>query len=59
MTNQNDQSNGPYPANKKNHPNHNNQVEIDFVQNEEVVFLTPIQIGFFFIRFANKKNQFS
>jgi hypothetical protein len=58
LTNQNDQSNGPHSTNKKNHPNHNKHVEIDFVQNDEVVFSTPIQIGYFFIRFASQKNQF-
>jgi hypothetical protein len=53
-----DQSNGPYPTNKKNHPNHNKHVECDFVQNDGVVFSTPIQIGYFFIRFASQINHF-
>jgi hypothetical protein len=58
LTNQNDESNGPYSTSKKNHPSHNKPLEIDLSKMMKWVFLTIIQIGYFLLDFPVKKPSF-
>ncbi len=55
LTSQNDQSNGPYFSSQKNHPNHNEHVEIDLSKMMEWWFLHLFKLDFF-TKFTNKKN---
>jgi hypothetical protein len=57
LTSQNDQSNGPYFSNQKNHPSHNGHVEIDLFKMVEWCFLHLFKLGIFLTKFTNKKNQ--
>jgi hypothetical protein len=55
LTNQNDQSNGPYFASKNNHPNNNGHVEINLSKIIEWFSRRFFKLGIFFTRFVNKK----
>jgi hypothetical protein len=59
LNSQNDQSNGPYSTNKKNHPSHIRHVIIDLSKMTKWSFLCMFKFGTFFTRFANKKTKFS
>jgi hypothetical protein len=59
LTNQNDESNGPYFTSKKNHPNHNGHVEIDLSKMTKWSSLSLFKLGSFLITFVNKKTIFS
>jgi hypothetical protein len=59
MTNQNDQSNGPYFASKKNHPSHSGHVKIDLSKMMEWYFLCLFKLGIFLLNFAGKKGLFN
>jgi hypothetical protein len=48
VTSQNDQLNGPYFANKKNHPNHNGHIKIELSKMMEWSFLRMSKLGCFY-----------
>ncbi len=59
LNSQNDQSNGPYFASKKNHPGNIGHVIIDLFNMTKWSFLCVFKLGIFFTIFVNKKTKFS
>jgi hypothetical protein len=47
-TSKNDQSNGPYSANQKNHPSHNGHVEVNLSKMTKLSFLRLFKLGNFY-----------
>jgi hypothetical protein len=60
LNSRNDQSNGPYFASQKNHPNHTKHVIIDLSKMTKWSFLCMFKLGtFFLLDLLVKKAKFS